>query len=186
MPNRTGANAVQITLNRLMMPAVATFAALSASPGSAQVDSLSSCLAILDVNARVACYDALARAEQSVQSEVSEESAPPNTTTAGPEAPSNPTPRAEFGLSAAEREQRRPAQQQQLESLAVQVSSARVVGPGYWRFTMDDGSTWQLAEVLRSFRPPRSGDAAIIRRGSLGSYLLEADGQPGIRIKRLN
>lgn len=186
MRKRTGANAVHLTLNRLLMPAVAILAVLNAAPGSAQEGKLSSCLAILDVNARVACYDALARAEQSAQSNIREEPRPPNATTAGPKAPSNPTPRADFGLSAAERDQRRPVAQQQLESLAVQVSSARRVGPGYWRFAMDDGSTWQLTEILRTFRPPSSGDAAIITRGSLGSYLLHADGQPGIRIKRLN
>lgn len=170
----------------LLMPAAVTLAALSVAPASAQAGKLSSCLAIPDVNARVACYDAIARAEQSVQGEVGEESAPPGTATAVPQATRNPSPRADFGLSAAAREQRRPAEQQQLESLTVRVSSARMIGSGYWRFTMDDGSTWQLAEVLRAFRPPRSGDAAIITRGSLGSYLLEADGQPVIRVKRLN
>jgi hypothetical protein len=175
---------VHITLHRLALPAVAILAALHAAPGSAQEGNLSSCLAIPDVNARVACYDALARAEQTAQSTAREEA--PDATAAGPAAASNPNPRADFGLSAAERDQRRPVAEQQLESLALEVSSARVVGPGYWRFTMDDGSTWQLSEVLRTFRPPSSGEVAIITRGSLGSYFLHADGQPGIRIKRLN
>ena len=177
---------MHITLNSLAMPAVAVLAAMNAAPGSAQAGKLSSCLAILDVNARVACYDALARAEQPAQTNTREEATPPNTTTAGPEAPSSATPRADFGLSAAERDRRRPVEQQQLDSLAVQVSSARRVGPGYWRFTMEDGSTWQLAEVLRTFRSPSPGDSAIITRGSLGSYLLHADGQPAMRIKRLS
>jgi hypothetical protein len=168
------------------MPAAAILAAMNAAPGSAQAGKLSSCLSILDINARVACYDALARAELSAQTNTREEATPPNEATAGPEAPSNPTPQADFGLNAAERDRRRPVEQQQLESLAVQVSSARRVGPGYWRFTMEDGSTWQLAEVLRTFRPPSSGDSAIITRGALGSYLLHADGQPAIRIKRLS
>ena len=177
---------MHITLKRLAMPAVAILAAFNAAPGSAQAGKLSSCLSILDINARVACYDALAQAEQSAQTNIGDETIPSNATTAGTEVPRNPTPQADFGLSAAERDRRRPVEQQQLESLAVQVSSARRVGPGYWRFTMEDGSTWQLAEVLRTFRPPSSGDSAIITRGSLGSYLLHADGQPAMRIKRLS
>ena len=177
---------MHITLKRLAMPGVAILAAMNAAPGSAQAGKLSSCLSILDINARVACYDALARAEQSAQTNIREEGTPPNATTAGAEAPSSTTPRADFGLSAAERDRRRPVEQQQLDSITVQVSSARRVGPGYWRFTMEDGSTWQLAEVLRTFRPPSSGDSVIITRGSLGSYLLHADEQPAIRIKRLS
>src|SRR3990170_3613797 len=74
--NRAGGNAVQITLKRLAMPAVAILAAMNAAPGSAQAGKLSSCLAILDINARVACYDALARAEQSAQTNIREEATP--------------------------------------------------------------------------------------------------------------
>jgi len=184
---RRRSKAVQFTFSfRLLAPAVAIVAAATASAGSAQVGKLAACLAIPEIDERVACYDAIARTEQSPQSDIRPTPEAPSTShSVDPTASSGPTPRAEFGFSAAERDQRRPVEQQPLEQLAVRVSLARVVGPGYWQFTMDDGSIWQLAEVRRAFRPPNSGDATVIRRGSLGSYFLDVDGQPGMRIKRL-
>jgi hypothetical protein len=155
--------------------------------------SLAGCLAIADVMQRVACYDAIARAQQAAEP-AAPRAAPralgavertPTLTPAPVQARAQPDPLAEFGFNEAEREQRRPKQLQQLDRREAQVESAQQAGPGYWRFIMADGSVWQLAEVRRSFRPPRAGDQVVIRRASLGAYLLDADGQPAMRVRRL-
>jgi hypothetical protein len=181
-------NSVQVSCHTRCFGLLVAAVGVSTSPVAlAQESKLSACLSIPDVNVRVACYDAIARDERGAEGTGSERPATANASAAPePIRTAGPAPQTEFGLSAAERDERRPAEQQQLEQLALRVVSARAVGPGYWRFSMDDGSTWQLTEVRRAFRAPTSGAHAVIRRGSLGSYFLDVDGQPGIRIKRLN
>ncbi|MXP42580.1 hypothetical protein GRI75_13120 [Altererythrobacter soli] len=167
---------------------------------SAQPDQLSSCLAIADMAARVACYDAIARRQ--VETPVAVPTPAPTPAPAPAPAPRVEAPaaapaaterpveagtsaKAEFGFSPAERERLLPAEQQQLVDLTFTVGTARLTGPGYWQFEMKEGSTWRLAESRRAFRAPGPGDAVVIRRGSLGSYFLDFDDQPGMRIKRL-
>jgi hypothetical protein len=93
--------------------------------------------------------------------------------------------KAEFGFSPAERDRLLPVEQQQPVNLFFTVGTARLTGPGYWQFVMKEGSTWRTVDIRRAFRAPGPGDAIAIRRGSLGSYFLDFDGQRGMRIKRL-
>jgi len=161
----------------------------SGSAATAQGTDLRQCLTIPDIQERVKCYDALAEAQVRAAPSPAEPQAsspvppvpPPARQAAAPS-----TPRAEFGRSAAQREEQLPEGQRQLERVTGAIASARVVGAGYWEFTMADGSVWRLAEVRRSFRPPRRGDEVEIRRGSLGAYYLDAGGQPSIRIQRVD
>lgn len=168
-------------------------AGLAALCGPAAAQDLGRCLAIPDVNQRVQCYDAIARAQQAgtatASASASAPVAAPVATPAAPDAqPVAPAvaARQDFGLSAAQREARLPETQQQLDEVSVTVSTARPVGPGYWQFAMTDGSVWRVEEVLRSFRPPRAGDKVTIVRGALGAYYLDADRQPRVRIKRVS
>jgi hypothetical protein len=167
---------------------------IAALPAEAQETDLGKCLVISDVNARVQCYDELARSQQSragsnksdrtgssqPSSSASKESGRP-----AADAVRTSTPRAEFGLSEAEREKRLPSADRQLDSITTTVRSAQLVGVGYWQYRMQDGSIWRMTESPRLFRPPEPGDAVQIRRGALGSYYLDADRQPGVRIKRV-
>lgn len=165
-------------------------AGLAALAGPASAQDLGRCLAIPDVNQRVQCYDAIARAQQAnpAPAPAVQAAAPVATHVAPAAQPAAPaaTVREEFGLSAAQRDARLPEQQRQLEEITVTVASARSVGPGYWQFGMSDGSVWRVEEVLRSFRPPRKGDQVSIVRGALGAYYLDADRQPRVRIKRVS
>lgn len=134
----------------------------------------------------MACYDAIARAAQAEHVAPARAAAPPAVPPAAAASPPAPSLRAEFGLSAAEREELRPAQERQLERVLATIAAAARVGAGYWRYRMEDGTVWQLIENRRAFRTPQPGDAVVIRRGSLGSYFLDADGQQGMRIKRVD
>lgn len=160
----------------------------SGSAATAQGTDLRQCLAIPDIQERVKCYDALAEAQVRAAPSPAQPQAsspvPPPPPARQAAAPSNP--RAEFGRSAAQREEQLPEEQRQLDRVTEAIASARIVGAGYWEFTLTDGSVWRLAEVRRSFRPPRRGDQVEIRRGSLGAYYLDAGGQPSIRIQRVD
>lgn len=176
--------------------ALSLAAFVTAPQASAQSDQLSSCLAIQDIAARVACYDAIARQQVEPPAAVPKPAqapapapavATPAAPQAAPERPTQaaPSPKAEFGFSAAERDRLRPVEEQQPADLSFTVATARLTGPGYWQFGMEEGSTWRTVDVRRAFRAPAPGDTVVIRRGSLGSYFLDLDDQPGMRIKRL-
>lgn len=160
-------------------------AALHASPAGARDTDLQRCLQIADIAQRVACYDAIARAQQAG----GENPAPPasgsaavqTSTSAAPAA----SPRAEFGLSEARREEARAPEMRQLNEIETELVSIESVGAGYWQFATTDGAIWRLAEASRTFRPPRAGDSVRIRSGRLGSFYLEADRQPSMRIVRI-
>ncbi len=183
--------------------AAVLLAGLAALPAQAQESDLARCLAIADMAERVRCYDTLAQAEQdraqgdaasaAAQGDVATasaaSSAAPASRPAAPAAPTTPAaanPRDDFGLSAAEREVRRPTEQRQLGSIRTTISSARTVGAGYWQFATEEGSVWRMTEVRRSFRPPAAGDEVIIRRGTLGSYYIDVDNQPALPIRRVD
>lgn len=159
------------------------------SAASAQEADLRQCLAIRDIAERVKCYDALAEAQvRATQAPAEPQASTPVFPAQQParQAAVPSSPRAEFGRSAAQREEQLPVEQRQLDRVTGTIAGARLVGAGYWEFTMADRSIWRLAEVRRAFRPPRRGDEVEIRRGSLGAYYLDAGGQPSIRIQRVD
>lgn len=56
---------------------------------------------------------------------------------------------------------------------------------GGWTIKLADGSTWtQTDDTPIGLRPER-GQKIVVRRGSLGSFRLSVNGQPGIRVKRI-
>lgn len=168
---------------------------LAAAPASGQDPDLGRCLAIADVAVRIQCYDAVAKARQGVARGPGEAQAEQLPVTPAPlqaeagqaaiSAPPAVRPKAEFGLSDAQREKRLPSAEQQLDAMTTTVLSAELVGPGYWQFKIQDGAIWRMAESPGLFRPPQPGDSVQIRRGALGSYYLDADRQPGVRVKRV-
>jgi hypothetical protein len=157
-----------------------------ASELRAQETDLQPCLEIADIRDLVACYDKLAREQQS-RKETSV-AVPAETRPQQPSASISATSdkRQEFGLSAAEREERRAPQADQADELITTIASAKSVGANYWQFTTAEGLIWRLVETRRSFRVPRAGSEVKIRRGRLGSFYLEAGGQPSIRVVRIN
>lgn len=70
----------------------------------------------------------------------------------------------------------------QIESALKQVSPA---GYGKWTFALEDGGTWATTEAVTG-RVPKVGEHIIVKRASLGGYVLSADGGRAVRVKRLN
>lgn len=63
------------------------------------------------------------------------------------------------------------------------VDSARADLNGRWTMKLQDGAVWrQISGDLA--RPPRSGSKVQIRKGSLGSFLMNVDSQPSIKVHR--
>ena len=55
---------------------------------------------------------------------------------------------------------------------------------GGWTIKLADGSTWtQTDDTPIALRPVR-GQKITVRRGTLGSFRLSVNGQPGVRVKR--
>ena len=155
-------------------------------PAFAQEVGLSRCLAIADVAERVACYDAIAQAEQRASgSSAGALSQPAPAPTAPTDVEPAPSSEENFGLSAARVEAIRPAQDRAPDSVEYAVTSAEIVGAGYWQFVTEEGPVWRLAARSRAFRAPRRGDTFTVRKGRLGSFYLESDRQPSIRVVRI-
>jgi len=56
---------------------------------------------------------------------------------------------------------------------------------GGWTIKLADGSTWtQTDDTPIALRPER-GQKIVVRRGTLGSFRLSINGQPGVKVKRI-
>ena len=63
------------------------------------------------------------------------------------------------------------------------VQSARADASGRWTFALEDGAIWRMIDG-DLLRPPHAGSKVSIRRAALGSFMMNVDGQPGVRVHR--
>ena len=70
------------------------------------------------------------------------------------------------------------------EFIEDRLQSARLSADGKWVFTLSNGAVWGQTE-LKGIRSPKVGDAILIRKGALGSFLASIKGRPAIRVKRI-
>jgi len=61
--------------------------------------------------------------------------------------------------------------------LATTIVSAREIGYGKFRFTVDGGAVWETVEANSGFNDPHPGGKVLIEKGSLGSYFVQVDGR---------
>lgn len=155
---------------------------LAAGPAQAQDRELAACLAIPDVTTRAACYDAVARARTAPGTDTG--AAPAVAPPVAAPAPAR-TSQQDFGLTAAQREAQRPAEQQVPDAITTTVASARIFGAGYWELVMQDNSVWRLTELRRTFRTPSRGDTVSIRQGAMNSYHMKVGNQPTVQVVRV-
>ncbi len=70
-----------------------------------------------------------------------------------------------------------------IETVIKQVSG---IGYGKFRIVIAEGdAVWETTETFGTMREPRAGQKIRIKRGSLGSYMLNIDGQRGVKGKRV-
>src|SRR6201999_1884675 len=56
---------------------------------------------------------------------------------------------------------------------------------GQWQVPLQEGGTWIPTAFNQIALAPRSGDAVVVRRGPLGSYMMRIGRQPGVRVRRV-
>lgn len=70
-------------------------------------------------------------------------------------------------------------------SLSATIASARSLGYGKWSFVLDDGARWETIEAVVS-KEPAKGMNVVIKKGAIGSYMVNFDGSRGVRSRRVN
>ncbi len=72
------------------------------------------------------------------------------------------------------------------DRLAGTLASALRGANGRWILKLDDGAAWRQIDDDELLKEPRSGSKVVIRKGALGAYLMNIDGQPSIKVHRDN
>ncbi len=63
------------------------------------------------------------------------------------------------------------------------VRALRADPSGRWTFSLEDGAVWRQIDG-DLMRPPRAGSKVAIRRGALGSFLMNVDDQAAVKVHR--
>jgi hypothetical protein len=72
------------------------------------------------------------------------------------------------------------------DKLTATLASASRNADNKWVFRLQDGAVWRQIDDNYLGRDPHPGSAIVIRRAMLGSYILNVDGQPALRVHRDN
>jgi hypothetical protein len=64
------------------------------------------------------------------------------------------------------------------------VRTAQNDGHGKWTLVLEDGAVWRQISDETLNRAPRRGSKVSIRRAALGSYKMNIDNQPAVRVHR--
>jgi hypothetical protein len=73
-----------------------------------------------------------------------------------------------------------------VDRLTATLASAWKNSDGKWVFRLDDGAVWRQIDDYDLSRDPHPGSTIVIKRALLGSFQLDVDGQPGLRVHRDN
>lgn len=155
---------------------VLAHAAEPSPQNAAAFQAVLDCRKVADGAARLACYDAAAAtmgdAEKRGDIVVIDRA---QASAAHREAFGLPIPSLDFVRKAL-----KPEEVDRLEGV---VKAARVDVNGKWTIALQDGATWrQISGDL--MRPPKAGSKVSIRKGTLGSFLMNIDGQQAIKVHR--
>jgi len=141
------------------------------------MNALGACRAITEPTARLECYDkgraALEQAEAAGDVVVVDR------------AQARAARRQAFGfnLSALSVFDRALARDE-VNSLTGTAADAYRNADGHWIVVLDDGARWRQVDDAQLNRPPHAGSAIKIRHATLGSYVMNIDGQPYIKVHR--
>ena len=68
--------------------------------------------------------------------------------------------------------------------ITTKIKGASQQKSGYWLFVLEDGARWLQTEG-KTIRLPKPGQSIRIRKGALGGFLANVNGQTAIRVRRL-
>jgi hypothetical protein len=78
----------------------------------------------------------------------------------------------------------RNATKEEVDNLSATATEAYRNGDGKWIIVLDSGAHWRQIDDADLNNPPHQGSKIRIRRASLGSFVMNIDGQPYIRVHR--
>jgi hypothetical protein len=73
---------------------------------------------------------------------------------------------------------------EEADRITATVASATQDPYGKWTIRLDDGAVWRQTDSNEISRPPHKGSTVVIKKGVLGSFFIDVDGQPGVRAHR--
>ena len=143
---------------------------LAGAAACAQAD-VRACATISKRSERLACYDDVARGQ-----------APGR-----PAAPARAGEPIARGLGSELVKDRRPERERPVEvsRVVTRVVSASDNGTGQWRFALANGTVWQMPQAEPYFTAPARGEVVRIRKGAIGSYLLDSGMQSSVKVTRV-
>jgi hypothetical protein len=166
--------------------------------------SLRACMQETDAARRLACFDResalLAGESAPVARQVDPAPARPAATAPAPAAPvvsaagsaaaaaTTQSPQDKFGyrgnMARADHDKKK-AEEQQSDQLAAKITELATLPRGELLLTLDNGQMWQQKTADRALRV-KVGDQVTIKRATLGSFLLTAEGHSGaMRVSRV-
>jgi hypothetical protein len=74
----------------------------------------------------------------------------------------------------------------EINEIEAVAESASMSQDGKWFIVLEDGARWQQIDSKTINRRPASGLKVLIRKAAMGSYFVNIDGAPAIRMKRVN
>lgn len=78
----------------------------------------------------------------------------------------------------------RGEREETLSRVQATLSGAHRNGEGRWVVTTTDDQVWRQSDTEELFRPPHQGSTLAVRRGALGSFFCNLDGQASVRCVR--
>lgn len=144
------------------------------------------CKAIADPAARLACYDAKveALADATAKREV----------VITDKAEIRKTKRGLFGFSlpigrlfgGGDEDEADKAEAEEAKRLDTVVESARLSRDGMMLLTFKEGGTWEQTDSRTGFAvKPKAGEKATITKGMGSGYFVKVEGQPGVKMRRV-
>lgn len=73
-----------------------------------------------------------------------------------------------------------------LSELQGVITASRSIGNGKWRFSVEEGGTWETLETNMGFTEPLPGRKVVLEAGSLGSYFAKVEKGRRVQAKRIN
>jgi len=150
---------------------------LFAQPTLAAEEALITCRQIEDIAQRVSCYDDFVDASFPMESSES----------ASIESSPIPDAQSLFGTNDAEAKRivETSLAIEQIDSIVAKVAGVQESSTRKAVITLENGQAWRQLDNQRL--PLKAGETVIIRKASLGSFLLEKEsGSRAIRVKRTN
>ncbi|OYW16287.1 MAG: hypothetical protein B7Z39_02105 [Novosphingobium sp. 12-64-8] len=74
---------------------------------------------------------------------------------------------------------------EEITEIASTIASARPTRDGQWRIVLADGAVWEQVSTDHFVLGPRPGNPVKIKQAALGSYKVSVDGQPSVRMRRV-